>query len=60
MAVASTPDKNESAVGFWAFYLGVNFNLDKVGPGGHMGGVKAWDPVKQKSRRPQKFCMYVF
>ena len=30
------------------FYLGVNFNLDKVGPGGHMGGVKAWDPVKQK------------
>jgi alcohol dehydrogenase (cytochrome c) len=31
-----------------AFYLGVNFDLGKVGPGGHMGGVKAWDPVKQK------------
>ena len=30
------------------FYLGVNFDLGKVGPGGHMGGVKAWDPVKQK------------
>ncbi len=30
------------------FYLGVNFNLDKAGPGGHLGGVKAWDPVKQK------------
>ena len=30
------------------FFLGVNFNLDKVGPGGHLGGVKAWDPVKQK------------
>jgi len=30
------------------FYLGVNFDLDKVGPGGHGGGLKAWDPVKQK------------
>jgi alcohol dehydrogenase (cytochrome c) len=31
-----------------AFYLGVNFELGKVGPGGHMGGVKAWNPVTQK------------
>jgi alcohol dehydrogenase (cytochrome c) len=31
-----------------AFYLGVNFELGKVGPGGHMGGVKAWDPIKQQ------------
>jgi len=31
-----------------AFYLGVNFDLDKAGPGGHLGGIKAWDPVKQK------------
>ena len=31
-----------------AFFLGVNFDLGKVGPGGHMGGVKAWDPVKQQ------------
>ena len=30
------------------FYLGVNFDLGKVGPGGHGGGLKAWDPVKQK------------
>ena len=30
------------------FYLTVNFNLDKAGAGGYMGGVKAWDPVKQK------------
>ncbi len=30
------------------FYLGVNFDLGKAGPGGHLGGVKAWDPVKQK------------
>jgi alcohol dehydrogenase (cytochrome c) len=30
------------------FYLGVNFDLGKVGPGGHMGGIKAWDPVAQK------------
>ena len=31
------------------FYLGVNFDLGKVGPGGHMGGVKAYDPVKQQT-----------
>jgi PQQ-dependent dehydrogenase (methanol/ethanol family) len=31
-----------------AFYLGVNFDLGKAGAGGYMGGVKAWDPVKQK------------
>jgi PQQ-dependent dehydrogenase (methanol/ethanol family) len=31
-----------------AFYLGVNFDLGKLGPGGYGGGVKAWDPVKQK------------
>ena len=31
-----------------AFYLGVNFDLGKVGPGGHMGGLKAWNPVTQK------------
>ena len=31
-----------------AFYLGVNFDLGKLGAGGHGGGVKAWDPVKQK------------
>ena len=30
------------------FYLGVNFDLGKVGPGGHGGGLKAWDPVAQK------------
>ena len=30
------------------FYLGVNFDLGKMGPGGHGGGLKAWDPVKQK------------
>jgi len=30
------------------FYLGVNFDLSKVGAGGHGGGLKAWDPVKQK------------
>jgi alcohol dehydrogenase (cytochrome c) len=30
------------------FYLGVNFDLDKRGPGQHMGGLKAWDPVAQK------------
>jgi alcohol dehydrogenase (cytochrome c) len=29
------------------FYLGVNFDLGKIGAGGHGGGVKAWDPVKQ-------------
>jgi alcohol dehydrogenase (cytochrome c) len=31
------------------FYLGVNFDLAKQGQGGHMGGVKAWDPVKQQT-----------
>lgn len=31
-----------------AFYLGVNFDLGKEGPGGHGGGVKAWDPIQQK------------
>ena len=30
------------------FYLGVNFDLGKRGPGNHLGGVKAWDPVKGK------------
>ena len=30
-----------------AMYLSVNFDLGKLGPGGHGGGVKAWDPVKQ-------------
>ncbi len=30
------------------FYLGSNFDLTKAGPGGHLGGVKAWDPIKQK------------
>ena len=30
------------------FYLSVNFDLGKVGPGGHGGGLKAWDPVKQQ------------
>ena len=30
------------------FYLSVNFDLGKMGPGGHGGGLKAWDPVKQK------------
>jgi glucose dehydrogenase len=27
----------------------VNFDLAKQGAGGHMGGVKAWDPVKQQT-----------
>ena len=31
-----------------AFYLGVNFDLNKMGPGGHMGGLQAWNPVTQK------------
>lgn len=31
-----------------AFYLGVNFDLGKMGKGGHGGGVKAWDPVRSK------------
>ena len=30
------------------FYLSVNFDLGIMGPGGHGGGLKAWDPVKQK------------
>ena len=30
-------------------YLSVNFDLGKLGPGGHGGGVKAWDPVKQQT-----------
>jgi len=30
------------------FYLSVNFDLGKMGPGGHGGGLTAWDPVKQK------------
>jgi PQQ-dependent dehydrogenase (methanol/ethanol family) len=30
------------------FYLGVNFDLGKRGPGNHLGGIKAWDPVKGK------------
>jgi alcohol dehydrogenase (cytochrome c) len=31
-----------------AFFLNVNFDLAKEGKGGYLGGVKAWDPVKQK------------
>ena len=31
-----------------AFYLGVEFELGKGGPGGHLGEVMAWDPVKQQ------------
>lgn len=31
------------------FYLGVNFDLAKQGQGNYMGGVKAWDPVKQQT-----------
>jgi alcohol dehydrogenase (cytochrome c) len=30
-------------------YLGVNFDLAKQGAGNFMGGVKAWDPVKQQT-----------
>jgi alcohol dehydrogenase (cytochrome c) len=30
------------------FYLGVEFDLDKAGPGGHLGEVIAWDPIKQQ------------
>lgn len=30
------------------FFLGVNFELNKSGPGGHLGGVKGWDPVAMK------------
>jgi alcohol dehydrogenase (cytochrome c) len=32
-----------------AFYLNVNFDLGKAGAGGYMAGVKAWDPVAQKT-----------
>ena len=31
-----------------AFYLGVEFDLGKSGPGGHLGEVMAWDPVKKQ------------
>ena len=31
-----------------AFYLGVEFELGKSGPGGYLGEVMAWDPVKQQ------------
>ncbi|HEY7650517.1 MAG TPA: PQQ-dependent dehydrogenase, methanol/ethanol family [Methylomirabilota bacterium] len=31
-----------------AFYLAVEFELGKTGPGGHLGEVVAWDPVKQQ------------
>jgi PQQ-dependent dehydrogenase (methanol/ethanol family) len=31
-----------------AFYLGLEFDLDKTGPGGNLGEVIAWDPVKQQ------------
>jgi PQQ-dependent dehydrogenase (methanol/ethanol family) len=31
-----------------AFFLGVEFDLGKTGPGGHLGEVVAWDPVKQQ------------
>jgi PQQ-dependent dehydrogenase (methanol/ethanol family) len=30
-------------------YLGVNFDLGKIGPGGHAGGVMAWDVAKGKA-----------
>jgi alcohol dehydrogenase (cytochrome c) len=30
------------------FYLGAEFELGKWGPGGHLGEVIAWDPVKQQ------------
>jgi alcohol dehydrogenase (cytochrome c) len=30
------------------YYLAVNFDLGKAGPGGYLGGLLAWDPVKQK------------
>ena len=32
-----------------AFFLGVNFDLGKSGSGDFLGGVKAWDPVAQKT-----------
>ena len=31
------------------FYLGVNFDLGKPGPGDYLGGFKAYDPVAQKT-----------
>ena len=31
-----------------AFYLGADFELGKWGPGGHLGEVIAWDPIKQQ------------
>ncbi len=31
-----------------SFYLAVEFDLGKAGPGGHLGEVMAWDPVKQQ------------
>jgi len=31
-----------------AFYLAVDFDLTQVGPGGHLGEIIAWDPVKQQ------------
>jgi PQQ-dependent dehydrogenase (methanol/ethanol family) len=30
------------------FYLGVDFDLGKPGPGGHLGELIAWDPVNQR------------
>jgi alcohol dehydrogenase (cytochrome c) len=30
------------------FFLGAEFDLGKTGPGGHLGSVLAWDPVKQE------------
>jgi glucose dehydrogenase len=30
------------------FFLGVEFDLGKTGPGGHLGSTLAWDPVKQQ------------
>ena len=32
-----------------SFYLNVNFDLGKAGAGGFMSGMKAWDPVAQKT-----------
>ncbi len=32
-----------------SFYLNVNFDLGKAGAGGYMAGVKAWDPIAQKT-----------
>lgn len=30
------------------FFLGVEFDLGKTGPGGHLGSTLAWDPAKQQ------------